>query len=85
MNRQPSVCDFCGLPEPLIPYDEPGFNWYACPECTQLIENKQWAELANRCFEAFDARLSSSDEHLLEAEAQALVTAFRECLPTVPC
>ncbi len=86
MKRPALSCDFCGCPEPLIPYQEPGFCWYACPACTQLIQNQEWEALAESCLEAFDStRLSSSDKSLLAEEAQALVTAFRECLLIPAC
>ncbi len=87
MNRQPLFCDFCGSPEPLIPYDEPGFSWYACPECTQLIENQDWDGLVSRCLAGFDLtrNFSGEDQHLLTEEAQALIRAFRESLLVPAC
>ncbi len=81
MDRQPMSCDFCGSLEPLIPYDEPGFSWYACPECTQLIENGEWDGLADRCVAGHKVTANpSADTRLLRTQAQALVRRFRECL-----
>lgn len=86
MNRQPSACDFCGAPEPMIPYDEPAFCWYACPECTQLIENGEWERLTERCITGHEVAGSASGENtrLLRDQTEALVRVFRECflLPT---
>jgi hypothetical protein len=82
MNRQPSACDFCGSSDPLIPYDEPGFCWYACPQCTHLIENEEWQGLVARCREAYRMSdgFSGDDKRLLEDEAETLVRTFKECL-----
>ncbi len=79
MNRDPSCCDFCGSLGPLIPYDEPGFCWYACPECTQIIEEKGWGQLEDRCLAAYGGIriFSDDDKSVISDEVAALIQAFR--------
>ncbi len=82
MNRQPSACDFCGSSDALIPYNEPAFCWYACPECTQLIEDRGWNRLVDRCAGGhhIESGASVEDSRLLVQQAEAIVGSFRQCI-----
>jgi hypothetical protein len=83
MNRRPSFCDFCGVPEVSKAYstDEAGIHWYACPGCVELIENEDWDRLVDRCLAAYGQTrfLLDHEKTVILGQVEARVRAFRSC------
>lgn len=81
MQRQPSCCDFCGLPEVSqeYPTDTEGISWCACLECARLVDTESWDRLIERGVVACaQIRLMSEDEtRVLREQLGQLVENFR--------
>jgi len=81
MQRQPSCCDFCGLPEisQKYPTDTEGISWYACLECARLVDTEGWDRLIQRGVVACaQIRPISEDEmRVLRRQMEQLVENFR--------
>ncbi len=82
MERTPSCCDFCGSTEKLQEYlvgDDETFKWYACADCTELIETDNWELLIDRALVAYtDTRWTpEGEEPVVRKQVENLVLAFR--------
>jgi len=82
MDRPPSCCDFCGVSRVFQEYgtDLADLNWYACAECTRIIDAEVWEDLVERSVSAHARIRQSPDdgEPVLRTQAEYLVQAFRE-------
>lgn len=81
MKRGFSPCDFCGAVQGLkrYPTDAPGVDWYACPDCVELIRNEDWGKLIDRSVAAYAAFrfIPESEQNVLRHQVENLVKAFR--------
>jgi hypothetical protein len=81
MQRQPSCCDFCGVPgvSQVYPTNTEGIHWYACLECARLVDTESWDRLIQRSVVAYaQMRQIPEDEmRLLRTQMEQLVENFR--------
>jgi len=81
MDRPPSCCDFCGDSRAFQEYgtDLADLNWYACAECTRIIDAEVWEKLVERSVAAHAhiRPTPDGDEPALRTQAEYLVLAFR--------
>lgn len=81
MDRPPSCCDFCGDSRAFQEYgtDHRDVNWYACADCTRIIDAEAWEELIERTLAAHaHIRLTpDGDEPILRQHVEHLVDTFR--------
>jgi hypothetical protein len=81
MQRQPSCCDFCGLPEVSqeYPTDTEGISWYACVECASLVDSEGWDLLIERGVAASAQlhRFPADEMRVLRRQLEQLVENFR--------
>ena len=81
MQRQPSCCDFCGFLQVSHEYSTNcvGITWYACLECTRLIETEDWSRLIERGVAGCaQLRPMFGDEELvIQKQMEQLVENFR--------
>ncbi len=81
MHRQPSCCDFCGAYATLreFPLGDGTTTWYACPECSILVEVEDWNRLIERSFAAYGQIhiIPKTDEPILREQVENLIRTFR--------
>jgi hypothetical protein len=81
MKRESSHCDFCGAVQLLkrYPTDAPGIDWYACPDCVEIIQCRDWGKLAERSLAAYATLRSIPDDeqNVVRRQVENLVKAFR--------
>jgi len=81
MERPPSCSDFCGDFRTFqeYPTDHAAVNWYACADCTRLIDAGHWKQLIEQSLEAYaQIRLiPDGEEPILRKHVEQLVEAFR--------
>jgi hypothetical protein len=82
VERPPSCCDFCGESQCLreYPTDRAAIKWYACENCTRLIEAEQWEQLIERSLTAYVhlRAVPDGEESALRDHVDHLVAAFRK-------
>ena len=81
MTRGFSICDFCGSVQGLrcYPTGVSGVDWYACEDCSALIQNEDWNKLIDRSIGAYMAlRFIPEGEHnALRQQVGNQIKAFR--------
>ena len=81
MRRGRSPCDFCGSVHGLrsYPNDVFGVDWYACEDCSALIQNEDWNKLIDRSTAAYMALQSipEGEQNALRQQVENQVKAFR--------
>lgn len=88
MRRGRSPCDFCGSVQGLhrYPTDAIGVDWYACEDCSALIQNEDWKKLIDRSIAAYRALrfIPEGEQNALRQQVENQVKAFRTfcLLPT---
>lgn len=81
MQHQSSCCDFYGDPQTFQEYatDHGGINWYACVDCTRLIQAKHWDQLIENSLGAYRhiRPIPDGEEPILREHVEQVVDTFR--------